>query len=161
MYKPLAWSGFLGFVGLVGCAVPTIGDGRFEVDVKMAQWVDLWRTYDLDRLDDLFLTDDRLTYLSSEKEGLIVGRDAVREHHVGFGFVSGGKAPEQELWVDEVHATQLGSTAVVTAVWYFGDRTLPPAENQRGPATFVYTMDRGEYRLAHLNFGNYEASAGN
>jgi len=51
----------------------------------------MWNSYDLSMVDTLFLTDDRLTYLSSKMEGVIRGVENVREHHRGFGFVVGGK----------------------------------------------------------------------
>jgi hypothetical protein len=127
----------------------------FDAHALVARWVHLWRTYDLDLVDELFLADDRLTYFSSEKEGLVRGIDAVREHHRGFGFVPGGKAPEQQLWVDDVQADRFGDTAVVTAIWYFGDPSRPASENQRGPMTMVYVRDGETFRIAHLHFANY------
>ncbi len=126
-----------------------------DADRLVASWVALWSSYDLDRVDDLFLRDDRVTYFSSEKEGLIRGVDAIREHHRGFGFLPGGRKAERELWVERVGADDFGDTLVVTAVWYFGDRGKPSAENQRGPMTMVYVRGAGEYRIAHLHFGNY------
>ena len=121
----------------------------------VASWVALWSSYDLDRVDDLFLQGDRVTYFSSEKEGLIRGIENIREHHRGFGFVPGGKKAERELWVENVGADDFGDTLVVTAVWYFGDRAKSAAENQRGPMTMVYVRAAQEYRIAHLHFGNY------
>jgi len=126
-----------------------------EAERLVASWVALWTSYDLDRVDDLFLQDARVTYFSSEKEGLIRGIQNIREHHRGFGFVPGGKKAERELWVEQVESDDLGDTLVVTAIWYFGDRTKPAAENQRGPMTMVYVRAGGEYRIAHLHFGNY------
>jgi hypothetical protein len=90
---------------------------------------------------------------------LIRGIDAIREHHRGFGFVPGGKKAERELWVEGVEADDFGDTLIVTAIWYFGDRKKPAAENQRGPMTMVYVRAAGEYRIAHLHFGNYENRA--
>ena len=126
-----------------------------EAERLMASWVALWSSYDLDRVDDLFLQDARVTYFSSEKEGLIRGIQNIREHHRGFGFVPGGKKAERELWVEQVESDDLGDTLVVTAIWYFGDRTKPAAENQRGPMTMIYVRAAGQYRIAHLHFGNY------
>lgn len=124
----------------------------FETDRWVGAWVELWNTYDLEGVEELFLTDDRLTYLSSEKEGVIVGIDAVREHHRGFGFIPGGADKGAKLWVDDLHTSNFGPTAVVTGVWYFRN-----AEGtvQRGPMTMVYIADGGGYRLAHLHFANY------
>lgn len=127
-----------------------------EVDAHVEEWVELWGTYDLSRLGDLFHPD--VTYLSSEREGLIVGLDALREHHVGFGFADGGVEQEQELWVENVQASTFGSSAVVTAVWFFGDRQAPPEEVSRGPMTAVYVWTGDRYKIAHMHFANYEPS---
>ena len=126
-----------------------------EAERLVASWVALWSSYDLDGVDDLFLQDARVTYFSSEKEGLIRGIENIREHHRGFGFVPGGKKAERELWVEQVESDDFGDTLVVSAVWYFGDRKKPAAENQRGPMTMIYVRTAGEFRIAHLNFGNY------
>ncbi|MFV1986449.1 MAG: peptidylprolyl isomerase [Gemmatimonadota bacterium] len=134
--------------------VPSATSG-FDPDVLIAAWVGMWRTYDLDRVRELFLPDARVSYLSSEREGLIAGLDALIEHHVGFGFVSGGAEPSAELWVEDVEGVSYGNTAVVTGVWYFGD-PASRGEAQRGPMTVVYTLYGDEYRIAHMHFANYE-----
>ena len=126
-----------------------------DVDRLVARWVGLWNSYDLDVVDELFLQDSRVTYFSSEKEGLVRGIEAVREHHKGFGFVPGGKKAERELWVENVETDVFGETAVVTATWFFGSRSAPVAENQRGPMTLVLVRVDGRYRLAHLHFASY------
>ncbi len=82
----------------------------FQTDEVVGQWVSMWNTYDLSLVDSLFLTDNRLTYFSSEKEGLIRGIEAVREHHVGFGFVEGGKEQENTLWLDDLQTQSFGET---------------------------------------------------
>jgi ketosteroid isomerase-like protein len=120
------------------------------------RWVALWNSYDLDVVDELFLADARVTYFSSEKEGLIRGIDAVREHHKGFGFVSGGKKAARELWVQDLESDVFGDTAVVTATWFFGSKKASPEENQRGPMTLVLVRLDGSYRLAHLHFASYQ-----
>jgi hypothetical protein len=127
----------------------------FDAEAYVDRWVELWQTYDLDLVDVLFLANDRLTYFSSEREGLIRGLDAVREHHRGFGFVPGGKTPAQKLWVENVEADPFGDTVVVTAIWYFGDPGRPAVENQRGPMTMVYVRDGDVFRIAHLHFAGY------
>lgn len=122
------------------------------------RWVAMWNSYDLDQVDELFVADARVTYFSSEKEGLVHGIDAVQEHHRGFGFVSGGRTPEQELWVEDVRTDDFGESVVVTAIWFFGSRASKP-EAQRGPMTMVYVRDvrvGGEYRIAHLHFATYK-----
>jgi len=126
----------------------------FDEADHVERWVQMWNSYDLDQVNELFVTDARVTYFSSEKEGLVHGIDAVVEHHRGFGFVSGGKTPERELWVEEVRADDFGDTAVVTAIWFFGNRDLK-SDAQRGPMTMVYVRVAGEYRLAHLHFATY------
>ena len=105
----------------------------FDAEAHLAVWVELWRSYDLDRVRQLFLPDARVTYLSSEREGLIAGLDEIIDHHAGFGFVAGGLEPDQELWVEEGEGRSFGNTVVVTGVWYFGDRAQRDAA-QRGRA---------------------------
>jgi ketosteroid isomerase-like protein len=134
--------------------VPSASPG-FDADALIGAWVDMWGTYDLDRVRDLFLPDARVNYLSSEREGLIVGIDALMPHHDGFGFIPGGVPPSAELWVEEVEGVSYGNTAVVTGVWYFGDRASRDGA-QRGPMTVVYTLYGDEYRIAHMHFANYE-----
>ena len=143
------------FVGLVlgACASPP--PPIFDADAETTKWVQLWRTYDLDLIDDLFVTDSSVTYLSSEREGLILGYDSLIAHHEGFGFVAGGSPPASELWLEDVHGEQRNDMATVTAVWFFGDRAAPRDSIQRGPVTFVYTWDVAAWRIAHVQFGNY------
>lgn len=125
-----------------------------DFDVKIVdEWVAFWNTYDLSQFDELFLTDARVSYFSSEKEGLVRGVDAVRQHHVGFGFVPGGKASANRLWLDDLHAELLGAAVVVTAIWHF--QRANSEKVQRGPVTLVYVRDGRRYRIAHANFGNY------
>jgi len=125
-----------------------------ELDVQkyVDNWVETWNTYDLNQVEKLFLQDDRVTYFSSEKEGVIIGFDAVREHHREFGFVEGGKEQPNKLWVEDLHSSTFGKTAVVTAIWFFqrSDKSV-----QRGPVTFVYVKQGEEFRIAHLHFANY------
>lgn len=137
----------------------------------------MWNGYDLDQVGELFLADDRLTYFSSEFEGVIRGYDAVLEHHRGFGFVPGGEDRGTRLWVEGLTDDRFGGTAVLTAIWFFqrgeaevtdgsggmgegeagsGEAApLPAAPPQRGPVTFVCVLDQGRWRFAHMNFGNY------
>jgi hypothetical protein len=126
----------------------------FQTDQIVSEWVAMWNSYDLSQVDTLFLQDARLTYFSSEFEGAIQGIEAVREHHVGFGFVPGGKDSENKLWVEDLHTSDFGSAVIVTGIWHFRRAT---GRVQRGPVTFVCVQQDGEYRLAHLNFGNYKS----
>lgn len=119
---------------------------------NITAWVTFWNTYDLSALDQLFLIDDRMTYFSSEKEGILRGIDALREHHVKFGFVLGGKTHTNRLWLEALQTDVFGEAAVATAIWCF-QRADGPI--QRGPVTFVYVLVNNDYRIAHVNFGNY------
>ena len=141
-------------LSLLAACAPT-ATPAFDVERETDAWVELWRTYDLDLVDNLFLADSTVTYLSSEREGLIRGIDALREHHEGFGFISGGSPPASELWLEDMHATGHDDAVVVTAVWFFGDRAVSRDSIQRGPVTFVYVYRDDRYRIAHVQFGNY------
>ncbi len=124
----------------------------FDANKWLGAWVQMWNNYDLNQVEKLFLPNDHLTYFSSEKQGTLIGIDPVREHHRGFGFVEGGKDQPNKLWLEEIHVSVLGPTAVVTAIWFF---EKPNGTQMRGPMTIVYTEHFGEYRIAHMNFSNY------
>jgi ketosteroid isomerase-like protein len=117
-------------------------------------WVELWETYDLDTVPALFLQNDALTYFSSETEGLIEGFDRIVEHHRGFGFVSGGEARDQLIWVRNVRIEEFGDTAFIGAIWYFGDPDSP-ADAQRGPMSVLAVRTADGYRIAHMHFATY------
>ena len=127
----------------------------FDTKAILGRWVSMWNTYDLTLVDSLFLTDSRLTYFSSEKEGLIQGLEAVREHHVGFGFVEGGKEQENELWLDDLQTQSFGDVVAVEGVWYFRAASGDSAATQKGPVTFLYVLVADTYRIAHVHFANY------
>ena len=129
---------------------------EFNTDESVDAWVAMWNSYDLSMVDKLFITDSTVTYFSSEKEGLIRGIDAVREHHAEFGFVEGGTVQENRLWLEDVQTDIFGKTAVVTGIWFFRRGPEASGEIQRGPVTFVYVQKGNEYRIAHVNFGKYE-----
>jgi hypothetical protein len=114
--------------------------------------VEMWNRFDLDRVDDLFVRDARVTYFSSEKPGLIAGIDAVRQHHRGFGFVPRGSDRGSRLWLETVQAHTYGNVVVVTATWLFqrAGATTP----QRGPVTLVLLGEGGSCRIAHAHFAN-------
>jgi len=117
-------------------------------------WVEMWSTYDLDRVADLFLQDERLTYFSSEVEGLLRGFDRIVEHHRGFGFVPGGTSRDRALWVEDVVIQEFDGVALIAAIWYFGDPDAP-ADAQRGPMTAVAVPAPDGYRFAHMHFATY------
>jgi hypothetical protein len=124
-----------------------------EIEKWLDQWVESWNTYDLNKVDELFLHDDRLTYFSSEKEGALIGFDAVLEHHRGFGFVPGGKDQPNKLWVEDLYLAHFDSSVVVTGIWYF---ERPEGPKQRGPVTIVYVRKGDHIRIAHMNFSEYK-----
>jgi len=149
---------FVATIGLlisIQCNQPN-EKGNFEMDFDtekiVGEWVKIWNTYDLNEVDRLFLQDSKLTYFSSEKQGIIKGIEAVREHHIGFGFVEGGKEQPNKLWVEDLHTSTFGNTAVVTCIWFF---QRPDGSKQRGPVTIVYIKVNDEFRIAHMNFSNY------
>ena len=128
----------------------------YAPELALESWIEMWNSYDLDMVDELFVTGDNVTYLSSEKEGVIVGMDALREHHVGFGFVPGGKEQPNRLWVENLHASVFGSTKIVTGTWFFSRGSDEETDPQRGPFTAVLVRDGNEDRIAHMHFANYE-----
>ena len=144
--------------GMEGTDTSEDAAGRTPTDL-VSEWVGMWNSYDLDRVGDLFLMDGRLSYFSSEFEGVIQGFEAVMEHHRGFGFVPGGEDLGNRLWVEGLTEDVLGETAVLTGIWFFqrADATAPP---QRGPVTFVAALSEGGWRFAHMNFGTYLESEG-
>jgi hypothetical protein len=156
-------------VGAVfGCnAQPSAETGGPEALIEA--WVEMWNSYDLDQVDALFLDDDRLSYFSSEKEGLIRGMEAVREHHVGFGFVPGGMDQPNRLWLEDLSTDLFLDAAVVTGIWYFESGPEEPEEGepepiasegaetspQKGPVTFVCVNQNGRWRFVHMSFSDY------
>lgn len=132
---------------------PTV-DGAATAQALLDSWLAMWRRYDLDRVADLFVNDDALTYFPSDREGLIEGFGAVREYHEGLGFVPGGFQPESEMWLEQVTIADFGESAVVGAVWYFGNRVNRRAAG-RGPLTMVLARAGSGFRISHVNFGNY------
>ena len=126
-----------------------------EIDQITDKWLDLWATYDLDDLEDIFLQSKDLTYFSSETQGLIKGYAAIKPHHEAFGFIEGGKKPEKSLWLENLESRIHDGSAVLTAIWYFGDKTAPKDSVQNGPVTFVMTYGDGGLKIAHVHFANY------
>ena len=118
-------------------------------------WVELWGTYDLDRVHNIFLRDDSLSYFSSEFEGQLRGFERIVEHHRGFGFVPGGDPRDTKIWVREVQIDQFGDAALIGAIWYFGDPAAPD-DAQRGPMTVFAVRTPSGYRIAHMHFATYE-----
>lgn len=119
-------------------------------------WTVFWNVCDLDALARLFAPDEETTYFSSEKSGLIVGRDALLAHHRGFGFVPGGQARDGRLWLEDIRTRIEGPAARVTARWLFDRDAAAPTSAQRGPVTFVLGREAGAgaWRIAHAHFAN-------
>jgi hypothetical protein len=154
-WKAIIAIGFFCFVLVQNSNTESIDTSviKIETEKSVKKWVEFWNTYDLDKVDELFLQDDRLTYFSSEKEGAIIGYDAVREHHKEFGFVSGGKEQPNKLWVKDLHFADFDSSVIVTGIWYF---QKPAEAQQRGPVTIVYIQQGDQFRIAHMNFSDYK-----
>lgn len=110
-------------------------------------WEKSWNTYDLKEVNRLFVNDQTVTYYSSERAGLIQGIDSLIKHHRGFGFVDGGKASANRLWLTDVRYRPLA----VTATWHF---QRPENPEQRGPVTFILESRGKEFRIAHAHFSN-------
>jgi ketosteroid isomerase-like protein len=127
-----------------------------EIKQLIDAWVSMWNSYDLAMVEKLFLVDSRVSYFSSEKEGLIKGIEAVHKHHAGFGFVDGGKKQENKLWVEDIHVQVFGSAAIVAGIWCFQKESDESAQIQKGPFTFICVKELNEWRLAHVNFSEYK-----
>ena len=121
---------------------------------KVDEWVKFWNTYDLNQVEKLFLKDDRVTYFSSEKQGVIKGYEALVKHHEGFGFVKGGKDQPNKLWLEEIDVEDFGESAIVCATWFF--KRPNDKRPQKGPVTIVYESTPDGWKIAHANFGNYK-----
>ena len=130
------------------------GPGAESPNDLLDDWLFMWSRYDLDAVRDLFLNDGALTYFPSDAEGLITGFAAVRDYHEGLGFTPGGFEPEGELWLEDVTIADLGESAVIGAVWYFGSR-LNRGSAGRGPLTMLLTRTSSGFRISHVHFGNY------
>lgn len=118
----------------------------------IADWIEMWNDYDLNKVEKLFVADETVTYFSSEKQGLIKGIAALIKHHEGFGFKRGGKKTGNRLWVEDTRETPLDCGGIVTGIWYF---QKDKGKVQRGPVTFVYTRKGDNFRLIHVHFANY------
>ena len=126
---------------------------KFNPDI-INEWVKFWNIYDLSLVEKLFIKDNRVTYFSSEKQGIIKGFESLVKHHENFGFVRGGKAQYNKLWLEDVDIEDFGDSAIVCATWYFQRPNID--RPQRGPVTIVYVRTGNGWRIAHANFGNYK-----
>jgi ketosteroid isomerase-like protein len=152
---PLAGTiAFFLFGPLLGCQpdLPSTPDADGPSEL-VEEWVAMWNSYDLDDVSRLFLNDDRVTYFSSEREGVIRGLENLLEHHRGFGFVPGGVEQANRLWVEDLGTDLLGDVAVMTGIWLFQREGEPSP--QRGPVTFVCIQQADGWRFAHMTFSEY------
>ncbi len=124
-----------------------------KVKEAVEAWVRLWNTYDLDDVKKLFLDDERVTYFSSEKQGLIKGIDSLVRHHEEFGFSVGGRETGNRLWLEDVDIEEFMGSAAVKADWLF--RRKGSDETQRGPVTILYVGAGNDWKIAHAHFSNY------
>jgi imidazolonepropionase-like amidohydrolase len=129
-------------------------DGPASAQAAIDGWLAAWRSYDLDELTQVLLNDPSLTYFANDAEGTIEGITDVLTYHEGLGFVRGGFQPENELWLEDVLVANFDESAVVSAVWHFGNRVLR-SDAARGPFTMVVVRTRAGYRITHVNMGNY------
>lgn len=121
-------------------------------DILIKEWEKMWNTYDLSRVDELFVSDQSVTYYSSEYTGLITGIDALRSHHSKFGFVEGGKQSGNKLWLEDTRYEPQTQTCLVTATWYF--QRAGSEQRQAGPVTFLLVKNDGRWRIKHAHFSN-------
>ncbi|MBN1682347.1 nuclear transport factor 2 family protein [Candidatus Bathyarchaeota archaeon] len=121
---------------------------------KIEKWVDFWNSYDLDKFDNLFLNDMRVTYFSSERQGLIKGYNALIHHHEEFGFVKGGKIQQTKLWLEDIDIKNYNEITIVCAIWYFRRNNNPIP--QKGPVTIIYQHTSQGWKIIHMNFSNYK-----
>jgi ketosteroid isomerase-like protein len=115
-------------------------------------WVEIWNNYNLDMVKELFLDDERVTYFSSEKQGLIKGIEELIAHHREFGFVEGGNETGNKLWLEDIEIEEFTNLVVVKADWLFQRKGSD--QQQRGPVTLVYLKQNG-YKITHAHFSNY------
>lgn len=137
----------------------TEGAERLKATADLARlvedWVGMWNSYDLNQVQELFLSDPRLTYFSSEKEGVIRGMEALLEHHAGFGFIPGGEERVSRLWLESTVTDLLSGAAVITGIWFFRSDGNMDNTPQRGPVTMVAVREGEEWRFVHMNFSEY------
>jgi hypothetical protein len=114
----------------------------------------MWNLYDLTLLYSLFSADPAPSYYSSEKRGLIHGLEPIVEHHRELGFMAGGKAQDNRLWLEDVHAQPLGTTAFVTARWFLDKNVGEDRPVEQGLATFVLIQAPDGYRIVHAHLAN-------
>lgn len=142
---------FGGSLLLASAAMAQSADDQRLVNRLVTRWERSWNSYDLREVDSLFFRDGSVTYFSSEKDGLIVGIEPLRQHHVGFGFVDGGKTSPNRLWLDGTVTQWRGRVATVLATWHFA---RADGTQQAGPVTLVVAPRGRGFRISHAHFSN-------
>lgn len=117
----------------------------------VTRWEKSWNSYDIREVDSLFFRDERVTYFSSERSGLISGIERLREHHRGFGFKDGGLTSDNRLWLADTVTRWNGRVATVLATWHFRRAN---GTQQSGPVTLVIAPRGRGFRIAHAHFSN-------
>lgn len=155
--RETAWAGFAHIAAEADLARLRLASPDLsEPEAALQAWTAFWNLYDLDAAPALFAAGEGTTYFSSEKPGLIIGREALAAHHRSFGFVPGGAAKDSRLWLEAVRIRTFGTAALATADWRFDRDVAAETPAQRGPVTFILVRDgaAGAWRIAHAHFAN-------
>ena len=115
----------------------------------LERWLAMWRRLDADRLGEVFLRDEALTYIAPDVPGRLEGFDAIAAHHEANGFVQGGRPAPEELWIEGPLVADFGDNAVITARWRRGNRV--EGGGQSGPLTIVAVRTSDGYRISHVS----------
>lgn len=108
----------------------------------ITRWTRFWNSYDLDELEALFVMDEQGHLLLVREAGPARGPEALRRHHISFGFVPGGKVSTNGAWLEQIAEDRLDrGTTLITAIWCFR-RASAPDVIQRGPLSAVVVHTR-------------------
>ena len=155
MLRENAWWYFASIAAEVDAAGLTLTNpARASAADALKTWTVMWNTYDLGLVYSLFSVNPPPTYLSSGKKGLIMGLEPLVEHHKGFGFIPGGKAQDDRLWLEDVRIQALGPAAVVTARWFLDKSVGEDGPVRQGPVTFMLMQAPDGYRIVHAQFAD-------
>ena len=124
-----------------------------EINRLVKQFVDMWNNYNISKVRELFLNDERVTYFSSERTELIKGVKSLLEHYKAMGFLPGGKKSGNKLWLREIESEKYGRTDVVKGIWLF--RREGSETTQKGPVTLVYYNEGDGSKIIHAHFSNF------
>jgi tetratricopeptide (TPR) repeat protein len=153
--KEKAWSFFASIAAESDVAALTLTNPAHRtVEDALKTWTVMWNLYDLTLLYSLFSANPAPSYFSSEKKGLVRGLEPLVEHHRAFGFMAGGKAQDNRLWLEDVRVQPLGTASFVTARWFSDKSVGEEGPVQQGPVTFVLVQAPDGYRIVHAHFAN-------